>query len=143
MNIIFDYNRTLFDPETNGLYPGVFDILKELSSRHELFLVSRNAPERRVELAQLGIEQYFKTISFVEEKSQELFTKLAGSAEKILVIGDSIADEITIGNMLGFTTIRMKQGAFGTQTPSHPIQVPTHEISTIADITRVIASYES
>ena len=42
MKIIFDYNRTIFDPETDDLYQGVFELISDLSKKYELYLVSES-----------------------------------------------------------------------------------------------------
>ena len=62
MKIIFDYNRTIFDPETDNLYLGVLELLQKLSSKYELFLISRNEPTRKKRLEELNIKNYFQKI---------------------------------------------------------------------------------
>jgi len=48
MKILFDYNRTLFNPDTNSVYPDVFLVLKTLSLKHELFLITLDKPEKKL-----------------------------------------------------------------------------------------------
>jgi FMN phosphatase YigB (HAD superfamily) len=76
MKIIFDYNRTLFNPDTGNLYPDVLSILSTLSKNHELFLVSRNDPRRESMLVSLGISSFFKKKLFVDTKTATLFKEL-------------------------------------------------------------------
>lgn len=142
MKIILDYNRTIFDPETDALYPGVFDMLERLSATHVLYLVSRHEPERLSRVEELGIAQYFQKTLFTGEKSKQLFSELVGEATDVLVVGDSIGDEIKIGNQLGFVTIRVKKGRFASLEPREPDEVATIEIADVTELERVLTSYE-
>lgn len=55
---IFDYNRTLFNPETEGLFPEVVGLLEKLRGRFKLALVAKGDAERAKQLEQLGIRKY-------------------------------------------------------------------------------------
>lgn len=142
MKIIFDYNRTLFNPETDALYPGVLTLLATLSERHELCLVSKNEPTRKGRLKEFGIEKYFKAIAFVDEKSKQIFQEIAGNEENVLVVGDSISSEIKVGNQLGFRTIRVLTGKFATQIPRGEHEIAKCEVERITDVEKIIAAYE-
>jgi FMN phosphatase YigB (HAD superfamily) len=142
MKIIFDYNRTIFDPDTDNLYFGVLDLLQKLSQKYELFLISRNEPTRKGRLEKLNIKNYFQKILFVEEKSKQIFQEIAGDTKNVIVIGDSIGDEIKIGNQLGFTTIRLKKGKFATQIPQNKNELAKFEITEISELENIILTYE-
>ncbi len=142
MKIIFDYNRTIFDPDTDTTYLGVLDVLKRLSLKHELFLISRNEPARKKRVEELNIKNYFQKIIFVDEKSVKIFKEIAGDTKKVVVIGDSIRDEIKIGNQLGFFTIRLKKGKFATEVPRDKNEVAKLEITDINDLENIIVQYE-
>lgn len=142
MKIIFDYNRTIFDTETDNLYPGVLELLQKLSVKYELFLISRNEPMRKKRLEELNIKNYFQKILFVDEKSERIFEEIAGGTKKIVVIGDSISDEIKIGNQLGFFTIRLKKGKFAMDIPKNKNEIAKTEIAGFNDLENIILSYE-
>ena len=142
MKILFDYNRTLFDPETDTLYPGVLDMLKRLSAQYDLFLISRNEPTRKKRLEELNIKQYFKKILFVEEKSKQIFREIASNTENVIVVGDSIADEIKTGNQLGFITVRLKKGRFATAIPKDADEIARFELLDISELEKIISLYE-
>jgi FMN phosphatase YigB (HAD superfamily) len=142
MKIIFDYNRTLFNPDTDTLYHGVVPLLVYLSTRCELFLVSRNEPDRANRLQELGILQYFTRVAFVEDKTLSLFLDLVGSECKVVVIGDCVFDEIRIGNELGFATVWVQQGRFAEALPTTAIEQPTYTVPSIASLREFFASYE-
>ena len=142
MKIIFDYNRTIFDPDTDNLYLGILELLKKLSSKYELFLISRNEPARKKRLEELNIKNYFHKILFVNEKSKQVFEEIAGNTKKVIVIGDSISDEIKIGNQLGFITIRLKKGKFALEVPKDKNELAKFELMDINDLENIISSYE-
>ena len=142
MKIIFDYNRTIFDPERNELYSGVFEMLKRLANKHELFLISRNEPSRKDRFEKLGIKDYFKKIRFVDEKNIETFKDLIGDSKKVFVVGDSIKDEIRTGNELGLITVRFKNGKFASEIPASPEEEPMFTISEITELEKIILNYE-
>lgn len=142
MKIIFDYNRTIFDPETDNLYLGVLELLQKLSVKYELFLISRNEPTREKRLEELNIKNYFQKILFVSEKSKQVFEEIAGNTKNVIVVGDSISDEIKIGNQLGFFTIRLKKGKFAVDIPKNQNEIAKFEIADIRDLENIILSYE-
>lgn len=142
MKIIFDYNRTIFDPETDNLYLGVLELLQKLSAKYELFLISRNEPARKRRLEELNIKNYFQKISFVNEKSKQILEEISGNTKNVIVIGDSISDEIKIGNQLGFITVRLKKGKFATEIPKNKDEIAKFNITNISDLENIISSYE-
>ncbi len=142
MKIIFDYNRTIFDPDTDNVYPGVLELLQRLSARHELVLVSRNEPARKKRIEELTITNYFQKIVFVNEKSKQLFKEIAGNEKKVMVVGDSISGEITIGNQLGLITVRLKKGKFAVEIPKDNNELARYEITDINELENIIARYE-
>ena len=142
MKIIFDYNRTIFNPETDTLYGGVLELLKVLSVNHNLFLVSKDETGRDVKLKDFGIAEYFESTVFVKEKTTEVFKKLVENNEKALVIGDRVRGEISIGNQLGFITVWVKQGKFANELPQNQDEIPDHEIDEIKQLLKIIKIYE-
>lgn len=142
MKIIFDYNRTLFNPETESLYLGVLDLLKELSKRHKLYLISRFEASRLGRVKELNIEQYFQQVFFVEDKTLELFNQFVEQDEKTIVIGDRLCDEIFLGNKLGFTTIWLKQGKFASEEVKNKDEEPNFIVNDIRKINDIIKIYE-
>ncbi len=148
MKIIFDYNRTLFNPDTDSLYQGVIGLLKNLSKKNELFLISRNELGRKGRLQELGIENYFKKMAFVEEKTLKIFEDLICDERRpdnkanVLVIGDRVKEEIFLGNQLGFITIWVQQGKFSNELPTKPEEQPIHTVKNIEDLKDIISKYE-
>ncbi len=140
MKILFDYNRTLFNPDTGDLYPGVFRVLKTLSARHALFLITLDKPERKDSAAIADLRPYFTEVKFVERKSAAIFQELVGNTDqKVIVIGDRLEDEIRIGIKLGYITIHLPNGPFSAAAGKIR---PAHRATSITKVLEIIATYE-
>jgi predicted HAD superfamily phosphohydrolase YqeG len=142
MKILLDYNRTLFNPDSDSLYQGVVGLLQDLSVRNELFLISKNEPGRADALEKLGIKKYFTSVSFVEEKTPALFKELAQGSTEVVVVGDRVRGEISLGNQLGFVTVWVKQGRFANELPATAIEQPIHTLGSVIELRRIISTYE-
>lgn len=142
MKIIFDYNRTIFNPENDALYPGAFDLLKKLSGIHELFLISTHEAGRKDRFNELGIEKFFKSVVFTNQKTEEVFNSFGSHTEKTFVVGDSIRNEISIGNVLGFITICVLKGKFADEIAISKEERPNHTIKELVEIEEILANYE-
>ena len=129
MIIIFDYNRTLYDPETGELVVGAREAVEALSARGAtLHLVSRNEPGRTDALHALGLAEYFASISFVDDKEAPM-RKIAETANAPLyVVGDHLHNEIRIGNRIGARTVWLKAGKFEGLVPESPHDEPWRTI---------------
>ena len=115
-HIIFDLNRTLYDPETDELVTGAREILDSAARRGVvLALISRREPGREGILARFGIAHYFVRTDYVSEKTPECFMSLlhvlTAPPEHVLVVGDH-PDDIRCGNACGAITIRFRTGRF-------------------------------
>jgi phosphoglycolate phosphatase-like HAD superfamily hydrolase len=91
--IIFDFNRTIYDPELEALLPDALETIETLLARkYSLHLVSRNEIGRENILLELNLVKYFKTVTLVETKSAEIFSVIIDAEEAALkdvyVIGD-------------------------------------------------------
>lgn len=144
MNIIFDYNRTLFNPESGRLYDNVPLILKRLSKEFSLFLFSYNEFGREKFMKDVEIEKLFKNISLVVSKNKETMSQLTIEfpANITLVVGDSLRDEIAIGNELGYETVWLKKGKFASETPRNEKEKPKYTISELEEIFEILKKYK-
>lgn len=143
--IVFDFNRTLFDPTVYGLYHGVSPMLDELSARKRLFLYSRKSWDRSDLLKSLGIDTYFEDVLFVEQKTAknlgEFLAKNGISAAGSIVVGDMLSDELCVGSELGLTTVWMSQPLTEAQIlGGTPPCVPDHVVHSIEELRELLAS---
>lgn len=141
MIIIFDFNRTLYDPETGGLFDGAIELLSKLSARgDELHLVSKLEPTRSLAfLTKLGIAHFFKTTAFVTDKSDALRRLIETAPAPVYVVGDYLHGEIRIGNKHGAKTIWLKHGMFSSLMPEMQDDVPWRTVRNMKEIGEVLS----
>lgn len=115
--IIFDFNKTLFDPEKGGLYPGAKSLVVGLSKKHILALVSYGGKKRKSQLKKTGLEFYFRNIVLTEQKGEKDYLRaiegLTKKHEEVLVVGDKLEEEIRIGKSLGMKTLWLENHDYG------------------------------
>jgi FMN phosphatase YigB (HAD superfamily) len=136
--IIFDFNRTIFDPDTGALMPDTREVLEHFDARQiPMVLVSRNEGGREDLLTTLDIARYFKEIAFVEDKTPELFLSLiqksGASPQETWVVGDYLESEILHGNVIGARTVRLKRGKFADLQPRQETE-PMHTIEHLREL---------
>lgn len=140
--ILIDFNRTIFDPNTNRLYPRAVEILKYLAQSYDLYLISKMESDRMEKLEVLGIKDLFVKAYFVEEKTEKLFEEILQTYDKkhSYVIGDVVKNEISIGIKIKTNTIWVRQGKFkDIELPSWH-EKPTHIIKELEEIKNIIVS---
>lgn len=125
--IIFDYNRTLYDVEGEKLIDRVPELLRELSGKYKLCLISRTSMHihRLNILKENGLDKLFDKILIVnaekEEKKKKHFLECMESmgldSGSILVVGDKVRSEIFIGKSLGMKTVWLKNGKYANLEP--------------------------
>lgn len=143
MLVIFDFNRTLYDPDAQALIPHAKRVLWVLERRgHHLFLLSRKEPERQDAFRLLGLDQYFSGSAFVGAKTKELLNAIMRKNEflpsETVVVGDYVKEEIACGNAVGAKTVWVRRGKFANVPPSAPREEPTYEVRDIRKILKII-----
>lgn len=139
--VIFDFNRTIYDPKNKKIIDGVYEVLKELQLQNiDLVLISKKEGDRMKIVKDNGLEKYFREILFVQNKSPELFSHIIEKyhAEKVYVIGDYIPAEIRCGNIVGAETIWYCDGRFRSYVPQNIDEKPDHIINKIVDCISII-----
>ena len=141
---IIDFNRTLFDPEKNKLIEGAIPLLQFLKSKKVVtVLLTREESEREDKIK--FISCLFNRIVVVKEKTQKEFENIISllkmDSSEIVVIGDYIKEEITFGNRLGMTTIRVRQGKFADEGPSTPDEKASITVSGLAEVVPEVISF--
>lgn len=135
MTIIFDFNRTVFDPDSGALVPGALRLLTTLKERGvPLHLVSKREAGRDDALQRLGIAHFFLSTSFVDDKEERLRELISESSDTTYVIGDHLHNEIRIGNRHGAKTIWLKRGRFASLTPESDEDHPWRTVSNLHEI---------
>ncbi|OGY27412.1 MAG: hypothetical protein A3F33_01360 [Candidatus Woykebacteria bacterium RIFCSPHIGHO2_12_FULL_43_10] len=138
--VIFDFFRTLYDPDNDALLEGATQVLEGLKKRgFELFIVSHGAG-RKEELQSLGIDHFFKDVVVTTEKTEKDFLKVIPEGTdktNSFVIGDRVRYEIKIGNILGFQTIWLKLGKFSVEKPQSNEEKPDFTILSLKEILKI------
>lgn len=141
--IIFDFNRTLYDPEKEKLFLGVKKVIYSLTDKgFTLFLISAGQKTTKETIGKSGIKQFFKKITVSKSKSLQDFKKLISSGvslEKSYVIGDRVKSEIKKGNRLGMKTIWIRKGKFARELPRSIEEQPTFTVQSITEVLRIIS----
>lgn len=141
--VIFDFNRTIYDPEKKRLLPKVRFVLRILIKRgFSLYLVSRAENSRRKLIKSLDLQKYFRQIITCQEKGLEDFKKIANrrtiDQQNSFVIGDRVKEEIRFGNFLGLKTVWLKVGKFSEEKPKLKIEIPKFTVERLEKILEFI-----
>lgn len=144
--IIFDWGRTLHDPDTDGLFPGTQEVLEELSGKYTLALVtlakSQSVEDRRRTIRESEIGFYFRAVVIGNEEKdalyEEVLKELALLPENVVVVDDRTIRGISWGNRSGAMTIWMRRGKFAEELPVGETGDPTHTITDLSALTRIL-----
>jgi len=139
--IIFDFNRTVYDPEKDELSEGILELLEELVTKnYKLVLISKNkGGNRREQIAQLGLNKYFLEVQVherdkIEDDFNQALKVMDLKPEEVLVVGDRVVGEIYLGNKLGMKTVWYQVGRFASQFPSNDGEKPDYIIKKLVQI---------
>jgi FMN phosphatase YigB (HAD superfamily) len=139
---IFDYNRTLFDPDKNALFPRALSVLKALEPRLTLALVAKGDDEKLEEITKFGLMEYFSEVLIAEEKGMDVFRKciekLRAEPQEICVIGDRALKEVKFGKALGCTTIWLRNGKYREELPRNIEEMPNYTISSLKEVLKIL-----
>lgn len=136
--IIFDWKRTLYDPDSKKLNAGTISILKFLNKkRAKIILIGKGGEDMYKEVKRLKIEKYFSKIIFQEgKKNINTFSQFVSikNPNLTMVVGDRVQSEIEIGNKLKTITIWVKQGKFSKELPINKFQEPLLTVNSINEL---------
>lgn len=140
--IIFDFNRTLFDPEEGILISGSVEVLRKLAQNKKLALITTDLGKRDYLIKKLGIEQFFKKIIVTKYKNEQDFLvcckALKVKPNQVIVVGDRVKGEIMIGNKLGMLTVQYLNGPFAKELPADIIEKPKIIIRRLEDLLQIL-----
>lgn len=143
-NIIFDWKRTLYDPDTKELIAGAKELLELLNNKNvPMVLIGKGGDDMQEEVDRLGVDKYFQKIVFTQgEKDPNTFLPFVSKEDPIrtVFIGDRVRSELEIGNKLGATTIWVKQGKFVTEEPESEDQKPDYTRTSLKECISLMES---
>lgn len=136
--IIFDWKRTLYDPDSKILISGTLQLLKFLKQKNiKVVLIGKGGSEMNQEVKRLKIKKYFTAIIFQEgRKDENLFKPFVSlkNPKLTIIVGDRIRSELKIGNQLKAVIIWVKQGKFSSELPLDKNQEPDITVSSLKEL---------
>lgn len=139
--IIFDWKRTLYDPDSKTLIEGAKSLLDFIKNKNiPLISVGKGGKDMQGEIDRLRVRSYFKEIVFAEgQKDPQVFKKyISADPKKTVFIGDRVRSELEIGHKLGATTIWIKQGKFANEEPENEEQKPDYQIPSLSECIEIL-----
>lgn len=144
--IIFDWKRTLYDPDRQVLIDGAMEILDLIKGKNiPMVLIGKGGENMHLEVKRLGVGKYFRQVVFAEgEKDPAVFMPYLSkdNSRKTLFIGDRVRSELEIGRKLDATTIWVKQGKFAVEEPENNDQKPDYIVSSLKDCSKLISGLD-
>lgn len=139
--VIFDFSRTLYDPDTKGLMPNAYELLYELIDRgYGMALIAKGDPDETGALLEsLDIRGFFRKIRCLEGgKTESVFAECAKDMRyhnyEIAVIGNSLRKEITLANKLGMYTMWFHNGVHAHEVPKDEQEKPRVAIASLDEV---------
>lgn len=140
--IIFDWKRTLYDPDKKLLIKGAKEFLEFILLQNiRMILVGKGGEDMQAEVKRLGVKKYFQKIVFAEgAKDPKVFIPYISidHPKLTIFIGDRVRSELEIGKKLGATTIWVKQGKFATELPTNNKQKPDHTVKSLSECMKLL-----
>ncbi|HEY4488395.1 MAG TPA: HAD hydrolase-like protein [Candidatus Paceibacterota bacterium] len=139
--VIFDLNRTLYDPIGDELYPGVRQMLEDLRGKTRLFIYSKRTGDRSGLMKRLQLGEHFEACYFHEHKTPEnlsvLLTDHALTPQSCIVVGDLVDSELRAAGELGIETVWARHGIEPIELPPET-HMPTYSADTMADLHKLL-----
>jgi len=139
--VIFDFNRTLYNPEKENMMEGARRLLNSLRKRGiKMALLSMTSSGEREQLiSSLDLHSYFEETLVLSgtkkpEHFIELSQKLQVEPEKCIVIGDRIKQEIHSANLAGMKTCWLQRGKFKKEMPDIQDEKPDYTINNLHEV---------
>lgn len=145
---IFDYGRTLHDPEMDRLYPEsrkVLGQLKEMGLKLGLVSRGKNIERRYQDFKRFDLESYFELIQVVGQEGKKEFEPFIDDlgikdCSKVAIVGDRVKSEILEGNKLGCITIWLRRGKFRDELAENIDEEPDFIIYSLTEIVPILRS---
>ena len=144
--IIFDWGRTLYNPETEKLFPDTIKILEYLSNKYTLAIVAlatagrEKIQERLQIIKENNLGKYFTSILFDIKDKDSMYEKTLKDLEvdpkDVIIVDDRIIRGIKWGNKNGTITVWFQNGKFKNEPPDEDTGEPTYIIHSLLDLLR-------
>lgn len=137
--VIFDFKRTLYDPDKDKLIAGAKSLLQFFKDRNILiYLIGKGDSSLKIKAKELGIANFFEEMIFRENKPVSLYKnvliKTGCQKNNCFVIGDRIKEEIKTCNLLGVRTIWFKNGKYASEKPTSKNEFPSFTVKRFSKV---------
>ncbi len=131
-------------------FPGIKDMLMELSQNYQLGIICNQPPAIRQRLEEEGLDELLPIQAISSEmglRKPDLRFFLSAmvmaqcSPEQTMMIGDRLDNDIYPGRMLGMTTIRLKTGPHRHQPVLSPEYLPHHTAHSIDNLREYLTGH--
>lgn len=148
--IIFDWEHTLFDSETEKEFPDAQKVLKYLHGRgYKLAVASLvsihtnvTLEERIMQIQRSPLRIFFQIIEATNKDKDIIFDKIVEvfqiPRERVLIVDDRTIRGIRYGNMHGHPTIWFCNGKFANETPNAETGQPTAVIHSLIELENLL-----
>lgn len=143
----FEMTATPWHPEDEILFPQTKSILAYLHEKYSIGIIANQITGTRQRLSEMGIAPYIDLLVSSDEAGMskpdpEIFIgalKKAGtSADRVVMIGDRIDNDILPAKALGFKTIWIRQGLGGLYRIQNDSETPDHVIETLDELYNIL-----
>jgi FMN phosphatase YigB (HAD superfamily) len=140
--IIFDWGRTLHDPETDRLFDGVPDVVQSLAQRHAVVIVSLATSEppeqRKRKIRESSIAPFIKTILVSAGDKEDLYeaalADLKAEPWSVAIVDDQIKRGVRWGRKHGTLTIWFRNGKFANDLPLSDNETPDFTVTEFREL---------
>jgi FMN phosphatase YigB (HAD superfamily) len=144
--IIFDWGRTLYDPDASGLYVDANCVIGTLAARYQLAIVALatdgNFRRRFEALERCGVKQYFAPILFDTTNKDDLYeaalAELGLPPSAVAVVDDRVVRGVRWANRRGAMSIWLRRGKFAEEFPNIETGSPRHTITSLSELSRIL-----
>ena len=135
--------RFPYRSDLESVYPEAGDVLKRLSERFKLGVIANQQPGLRDRLREMRLLSFFSVVISSEDypfrkPDLRLFReglRAAGvAAQKAVMIGDRIDNDVLPAKALGMGTVRVLQGLGTLQTPETDADTPDCTVNSLREL---------
>lgn len=128
-------------------YPEAAKVLAELKAGYRLGVIANQPLNTRKRMEEWGLAEYFDLMLISAEVGfskpdpilfREALYKAQVTADKCVMIGDKLTNDIAPAKALGFKTVWVRQEWGGMQTPCIEALTPDHTVDSLVELLEVL-----
>ena len=147
--IIFDWGRTLFEPEERIICADSEEVLQYCKEKGYKICVASlvrsdtTLEDREDQIKKLSLGKYIDMFEVSGEKDKDnilekLIQKLNLPIEEILFVDDRVVKSIKYGNKNGHLTVWLQKGTFANELPNSDTGIPTFTIKSLLELKNIV-----